>query len=197
MSISLVKGQKIDLTKNNKSLKQLLIGLGWSPADTNRKGFFKKTSSIDLDSSVFMLRGDKLVNNRDIIYFGNLKSTCGGVIHKGDNLTGTGNGNDDEQILVDLDKIPQDVNKLVFVINIYSCNIRKQDFGMIKNAFIRIVNNTDKNELLNFNLTEGYSGKTAMIIGEVYRHDKEWKFAAIGEGTNDISIDSLACKYRG
>lgn len=195
MSVSLVKGQKIDLTKNNSNLKQLLIGLGWDPVTTTKRSFFKSKPSIDLDSSVFMLRGDKIVNNNDIIYFGNLKSKCGSIIHRGDNLTGSGHG-DDEQILVDLDKIPEDVNKLVFVINIYRCKEKNQDFGMIKNASIRVVNNADNKELLNYNLSDDYAGKTALIIAEVYRYNKEWKFAAIGEGTMDTSIDGLASKYR-
>ena len=119
MSISLVKGQRIDLTKNNAGLKNLLVGLGWDPVEV-KHGLFgkKKTADIDLDASVLMLKNDKLQNKDDLIYFGNLKSKCGGVIHTGDNLTGEGDG-DDEQILIDLSKINKDVNKLVFVINIY------------------------------------------------------------------------------
>lgn len=195
MSVNLVKGQKIDLTKGNAGLKQLLIGLGWDPVKQGRGLFKRKAPEIDLDSSVFMLRGDKLVSNDDVIYFGNLASRCGGVVHKGDNLTGSGEG-DDEQIIINLERIDSEVNKLVFVINIYSCISRKQDFGMIQNAFIRVVNNGDGKEMLKFNLTEGYAGRTALILAEVYRHNGEWKFAAIGEGTMDTKIDELASRYR-
>ena len=142
-----------------------------------------------------MLKNDKLQNKDDLIYFGNLKSKCGGVIHTGDNLTGEGDG-DDEQILIDLSKINKDVNKLVFVINIYACESRKQDFGMIKNAYIRIADNSSKKELIKYNLTDDYSGKTALIVGEVYKHNGEWKFAALGEGTNHIRLSDIAADYR-
>ena len=196
MSISLVKGQRIDLTKNNTGLKNLLVGLGWDPVEVKHSLFGKKkTADIDLDASVLMLKNDKLQNKDDLIYFGNLKSKCGGVIHTGDNLTGEGDG-DDEQILIDLSKIDKEVNKLVFVINIYACESRKQDFGMIKNAYIRIADNSSKKELIKYNLTDNYSGKTALIVGEVYKHNGEWKFAALGEGTNHIRLSDIAADYR-
>lgn len=196
MSISLVKGQRIDLTKNNTGLKNLLVGLGWDPVEVKR-GLFgkKKGADIDLDASVIMLKDDKLQNKDDLIYFGNLKSKCGGVIHTGDNLTGEGDG-DDEQILIDLSKINKDVNKLVFVINIYACESRKQDFGMIKNAYIRIADNSSKKELIKYNLTDDYSGKTALIVGEVYKHNGEWKFAALGEGTSHVRLSDIAADYK-
>ena len=196
MSISLVKGQRIDLTKNNAGLKNLLVGLGWDPVEVKR-GLFgkKKVADIDLDASVIMLKDDKLQNKDDLIYFGNLKSKCGGVIHTGDNLTGEGDG-DDEQILIDLSKINKDVNKLVFVINIYACESRKQDFGMIKNAYIRIADNSSKKELIKYNLTDNYSGKTALIVGEVYKHNGEWKFAALGEGTSHVRLSDIAADYK-
>ncbi len=196
MSISLVKGQRIDLTKNNAGLKNLLVGLGWDPVEVKR-GLFgkKKVADIDLDASVIMLKDDKLQNKDDLIYFGNLKSKCGGVIHTGDNLTGEGDG-DDEQILIDLSKIDKEVNKLVFVINIYACESRKQDFGMIKNAYIRIADNSSKKELIKYNLTDNYSGKTALIVGEVYKHNGEWKFAALGEGTSHVRLSDIAADYK-
>ena len=196
MSISLVKGQRIDLTKNNAGLKNLLVGLGWDPVEVKR-GLFgkKKVADIDLDASVIMLKDDKLQNKDDLIYFGNLKSKCGGVIHTGDNLTGEGDG-DDEQILIDLSKIDKEVNKLVFVINIYACESRKQDFGMIKNAYIRIADNSSKKELIKYNLTDDYSGKTALIVGEVYKHNGEWKFAALGEGTSHVRLSDIAADYK-
>ena len=196
MSISLVKGQRIDLTKNNAGLKNLLVGLGWDPVEVKR-GLFgkKKVADIDLDASVIMLKDDKLQNKDDLIYFGNLKSKCGGVIHTGDNLTGEGDG-DDEQILIDLSKIDKEVNKLVFVINIYACESRKQDFGMIKNAYIRIADNSSKKELIKYNLTDNYSGKTALIVGEVYKHYGEWKIAALGEGTSHVRLSDIAADYK-
>lgn len=201
MSINLVKGQKIDLTKNNSTLKNILVGLGWDPIKKGIKGFFKLGSSqhnIDVDASVIMLRNDKFAKKEDLVYFGNLKSTCGGVIHTGDNLTGDGTGTeteDDEQILVDLSKIPKDVNKLVFVVNIYDCVKRKQSFGMVQNAFIRIADQKNNKNIAMFNLTEDYTGKTALVVGEVYRHDGDWKFAAIGEGTQDTCLNDMVHKY--
>jgi len=198
MSINLVKGQKIDLTKNNSSLKKLLVGLGWDPVKQERKGLFGFGASapdVDVDASVIMLRNDKLVGKDDVIFFGNLRSRCGGVIHTGDNLTGDGDG-DDEQILVDLSKIPQDVNKLIFVTNIYDCVKRKQSFGMIQNAFIRIADNNTNNNIAKFNLTEDYNGKTALVVGELYRYNGEWKFNAIGEGTQDTGLGEMINKYR-
>jgi len=196
MSISLVKGQKIDLTKNNSGLKKMLVGLGWDPVE-QKKSFFGLLGSslpdVDVDASVIMLRNDKLTSKEDVIFFGNLKSKCGGVAHMGDNLTGGGDG-DDEQILIDLAKIPQDVNKLIFVTNIYECIRRKQSFGMIQNAFIRIADDSSKNIAM-FNLTEDYNGKTALIVGELYRHNSEWKFNAIGEGTQDTSLGDILRKY--
>ena len=196
MSINLVKGQKIDLTKNNSGLKKLVVGLGWDPVKQGKKGFFGLGSSapdVDVDASVIMLRNDKLVSKEDLVYFGNKNSRCGGVIHTGDNLTGGGDG-DDEQILIDLSKITQDVNKIIFVTNIYECIKRKQSFGMIENAFIRIADDSNKNIAM-FNLTEDYNGKTALIVGELYRHNSEWKFNAIGEGTQDTSLSDMLRKY--
>ena len=196
MSISLVKGQKIDLTKNNSGLKKLLVGLGWDPVKQGKKGFLGLGSSapdIDVDASVIMLRNDKFVSKEDLIYFGNKNSRCGGVIHTGDNITGGGDG-DDEQILIDLSKIPQDVNKIIFVTNIYECIKRKQSFGMIQNAFIRIADDSNK-IIAMFNLTEDYNGKTALIVGELYRHNNEWKFNAIGEGTQDTCLSDMLRKY--
>lgn len=196
MGINLVKGQKIDLTKGNSGLTNLLVGLGWDAVKVAKKGFFgKKTPNIDLDASVIMLREDVAKYKEDVIYFGNLKSKCGGVIHTGDNLTGDGDG-DDEQILIDLQKIPQDVNKLIFVINIYACKQRNQDFGMIENAYIRISDNSNKSELIRFDLKDNYAGKTAMLVGEVYRYGNEWKFAAIGEGTNDEGLGQMIARYQ-
>lgn len=198
MAINLVKGQKIDLTKNDSSIKDLLIGLGWDPVEQSSGGLlkmFKGQANIDVDASVIMLRNNKFVNKKDMVYFANLRSRCGGVIHTGDNLTGQGDG-DDEQIIVNLPKLPQDVNKLVFVTNIYKCVERKQHFGMIKNAFIRVANNSTGESIAKFNLSDDYRGKTALIVGEIYRYNREWKFNSIGEGTQDTTISHMLNRYK-
>ena len=124
--------------------------------------------------------------NQTLVYYGNLRHPSDAVIHQGDNLTGAGEG-DDEQIMVDLSRLPAEVDKLVFVVNIYDANVRRQHFGMIKNAFIRIVDLSNRTEICRFNLTEDYSGKTGMVVGEIYRHAGEWKFNAIGQGVTDAS----------
>lgn len=141
-----------------------------------------------------MLENDKMTDSKNVIYFGNLKSRCGGVVHTGDNLTGEGDG-DDEQILIDLAKVPAQINKLVFVVNIYDCVRRKQDFGMIQNAFIRVVDQANREELVTYNLRDNYSGRTSLIAAEIYRQDGEWKFAAVGEGTNDTKIGDIVNRY--
>lgn len=194
MAISLAKGQKIDLTKGNAGLTSLLVGLGWDPV--KKKGFFgSKTPNIDCDASVFMLNEKgHLDRKEDLVYFANLTSPCGGVHHSGDNLTGDGDG-DDEQIVVNLKKIPQNIHKLLFVVNIYNCVKLRQDFGMIENAFIRIVNNSNNTELAHFNLTDDHAGMTALIPGEFYRNNGEWKFNAIGQATKDTSISQIAANY--
>lgn len=197
MAISLQKGQRIDLTKGKAGLSKLLVGLGWRPVSSG--GFFGKLfggggANIDCDASVLMLENDKMTDSKNVIYFGNLKSRCGGVVHTGDNLTGEGDG-DDEQILIDLAKVPAQINKLVFVVNIYDCVRRKQDFGMIQNAFIRVVDQSNREELVTYNLRDNYSGKTSLIAAEIYRQDGEWKFAAVGEGTNDTKIGDIVNRY--
>jgi len=152
-------------------------------------------NQIDCDASVIMLdANNKFTKKENLVYFGNLKDTSGSVQHMGDNLTGDGDG-DDEQIKIDLNRIPADVHHLIFVVNIYDCQRRKQDFGLIQNAFIRVVNASNNQELLKFNLTDNYAGRTALTVGEVYRYNNEWKFAAIGEGTNDISLSELVKRY--
>lgn len=195
MSISLQKGQKVSLTKENAGLSNILIGLGWDEAKRARGGFFApKPQPIDCDASVLLLKGGKLYDKSDIIYFGNLQHKTGAVWHMGDNLTGAGDG-DDEQIVVDLSRLPQEYDRIVLVVNIYQALQRKQHFGMIENAFIRLVDGKTNREMCKYNLTENYSGMTAMIFGEVYRHNGEWKFNAIGQGTNDPGIGQLAQRY--
>ena len=195
MSISLQKGQKVSLTKENAGLSNVLIGLGWDEAKRSRGGFFApKPQAIDCDASALLLKSGKLYDKSDIVYFGNLQHKSGAVWHMGDNLTGAGEG-DDEQIVVDLSRLPAEYDRIVIVVNIYQALQRKQHFGMIENAFIRLVDGKTNKEMCKYNLTENYSGMTAMIFGEVYRHNGEWKFNAMGQGTNDPGIGQLAQRY--
>ncbi len=170
----------------------MIIGLGWDEVKRARGGFFApKPQPIDCDASAFVLKNGKLTNKEDIVYFGNLRHKSGTIQHMGDNLTGAGEG-DDEQIIVDLARIPGEYDRIVIVVNIYQAVKRNQHFGMIQNAFIRLVDGRNNHEMCRYNLTENYSGMTAMIFGEVYRHNGEWKFNAIGQGTNDPGIGELA-----
>lgn len=193
MGVNLQKGQKLDLTKGNAGLQKLVVGLGWDAI--KKTGFFGMTSKIDIDcdASVIMLNANGKMS--ELVYFGNKVSSKGAVTHSGDNRTGEGDG-DDESIIVDIAKIPENVDKLIFVVNIYDCANRKQDFGMIQNAYIRIMNGANSEELAKFNLSESYAGKTTLVTGEIYRHSGEWKFNAIGEGTTDRSLTEIVAKYK-
>ncbi len=182
MSVSLQKGQKISLTKDNAGLARVIVGLGWDEAPRKRKGLFgPKPEPIDCDASAIMLQDGKLKYKNDVVYFGNLKHDSNTVIHTGDNLTGAGEG-DDEQIIVDLQKMPNNYDRIVIVVNIYQAFQRQQHFGMIKNAFIRIVDEVSGEELIRYDLGEDFSIETAVVVGEIYRHCGEWKFNAIGSG---------------
>jgi len=175
MSVSLTKGANISLSKEAPGIEELQIGLGWDARSTDGVDF-------DLDASCFMLNASgKVRNDYDFIFYNNLKSACGSVEHTGDNLTGAGDG-DDETILVDLNKVPADVEKLAFTVTIHEASARHQNFGMVSNAYIRIVNRKDNKEVARFDLTEDASTNTAMIFGEVYRHSGQWKFRAVGQG---------------
>jgi tellurium resistance protein TerD len=194
MTISLVKGQKVDLTKGNAGLSKLVVGLGWNPVE--KKSFFgSKKVDIDCDASALLLDENGKLQGKNLVCFHNLKSPDGSVVHSGDNRTGEGDG-DDEQIHIDLGRLPANIHKVLMVVNIYDCVNRKQDFGMIKSAYIRVLNQTNEQELIRFNLTDNYSGKTALVVGEIYRHSGEWKFNAIGEGTNAPHVDILARSYQ-
>ncbi len=195
MSVSLQKGQKVSLTKDNAGLSKIMAGLGWDEAQKARGGFFApKPKPIDCDASALLLRNGRLCDKSDIVYFGNLAHRTGAIQHLGDNLTGAGDG-DDEQILIDLSKIPAEYDRIVIVVNIYQAVQRRQHFGMINNAFIRLVDQRDNKEMLQYSLTDDYSGMTAMIFGEIYRHNGEWKFSAAGQGTNDPGLGELANRY--
>ncbi len=203
MAINLQKGQRVDLTKGNPGLSKIMVGLGWDPVQKSSGGGLfgglfgggGSGANVDCDASVILLgANDKLQNNNDVVYFGNLKSKDGSIIHSGDNLTGDGDG-DDEQVSIELNKVPSHVEKLVFVVNIYDAVKRKQHFGMIRNAFIRVVNPSNNQELIKYNLTDDYSGKTSLIVGELYRHGNEWKFAAVGTGTNASGLSEVVRSY--
>ena len=201
MGVNLQKGQKVNLKKSDgQALSRIRIGLGWDPVEQKKGGLFGSifggsAPDIDCDASVLVCKGGRLSGKKDVVYFGNLKHPSGAIVHTGDNLTGDGEG-DDEQILVDLTAVPQDYDKLVFVVNIYDCESRKQDFGMIANAFIRICDERTGEEFCRYNLSESYAGMTAMIFGEIYRHNGEWKFNAIGQGTKDKGLNELARRYQ-
>lgn len=196
MSVNLQKGQKVDLTKGNSGLKALVVGLGWDEAP-RKFSLFSRRQDIDCDASAILVdaQSGKLMGPVDVVYYGNLTHRTGAVRHCGDNLTGAGDG-DDEQIIVELNKVPADFSKIVFVVTIYKARERNQQFGMIKNAFIRIVDADTGKELCKYNLSENYEGKTAMIFGEVYRYNGEWKFGAIGEPTTDDGIAEMAARFQ-
>ena len=195
MSVNLQKGQKVDLTKNNQGLSRVIVGLGWDEVAQKRGLFSKKPADIDCDASAIMLTaGDKLSSNSDVVFYHNLRHSSGAVNHQGDNLTGAGDG-DDEQIIVDLKKVPDQYQKIVFVVTIYQARERAQHFGLIQNAFIRIVDASNGSELCKFDLSEDYSGSTAMIFGELYRYNGEWKFSAVGQPTNDNGISEMAKRF--
>ena len=195
MSVNLSKGQRINLSKEVEGLSKIMVGLGWDAAKQSGgilNHLFGSTSySIDCDASaITMGNGNKY---RACIYYGNLSED--NVYHHGDNLTGDGDG-DDEQITVDLAHLSSEIERIVFVVNIYNCTERKQDFGLIKNAYIRLVDESTGKEICKYNLSDDYAGKTAMIFAEVYRNNGEWKFNATGQGTNDASISQLINRYR-
>ncbi len=176
MAISLQKGQKVDLTKGNAGLTKIFIGLGW---DTNR---YDGGKDFDLDASAFLTgENGKVYSDSDFVFYGNLKHTSESVEHTGDNLTGEGEG-DDEVINVDLSKIPSNIAKIAFTVTIHEADLRGQNFGMVSNAFIRVVNANDNMELIRYDLGEDYSIETAVVVSELYRHGTEWKFNAIGSG---------------
>ncbi len=176
MPISLSKGQKVSLTKDNPGLKKVVVGLGW---DTNT---FDTGADFDIDSSAFLLtESGKVSKPEDFVFYGNLKHPSGAVTHCGDNRTGAGEG-DDEQIKIDLSKIPAEITKIDFTVTIHEAEARRQNFGQINNSFIRIYNEETNEEILRYDLGEDFSIETAAVFGELYKHGNEWKFNAIGSG---------------
>ncbi|EOT23441.1 tellurium resistance protein TerD [Eubacterium sp. 14-2] len=176
MPINLTKGQKVDLTKGNPGLKSIMVGLGW---DVNA---FDSGADFDLDTAAFLLGPNgKCPSEKEFIFYSNLEHSSGSVKHMGDNLTGEGEG-DDEQILIDLSQVPMGVDKIAFTVTIYDSETRRQNFGQVSNAFIRIVDDATGQELIRYDLGEDFSIETAVVVGELYRHGGEWKFNAIGSG---------------
>lgn len=176
MPINLSKGQKVDLTKGNPGLKNIMVGLGW---DVNA---FDSGAAFDLDAAAFLLDDTgKCPTEKEFVFYGNLTHISESVKHMGDNLTGEGDG-DDEQIQIDLARIPANVTKVAFTVTIYDADARRQNFGQVTNAFIRIVDESTNAELIRYDLGEDFSIETAVVVGELYRHNGEWKFNAIGSG---------------
>ena len=181
MSVKLQKGQKVSLSKENAGLSRVIVGLGWDEVERKRSFFAPKPQDIDCDAFAIMLKNGKLVDNKDIVYFGNLSHYTNSVNHMGDNLTGEGDG-DDEQIEVDLSLVPANIEKIAFTVTIYDAENRHQNFGQVSNAYCRIVDENTNEELIRFDLGEDFSIETAVVVGELYKHNGEWKFNAIGSG---------------
>lgn len=178
MGVSLQKGQKVDLTKGNPGLKKIMVGLGW---DVNQ---YDNGADFDLDAAAFLLgENGKVLSDEDFVFYNNLAHKSEAVIHQGDNLTGEGEG-DDEQVEVDLEKVPGNISKVAFTVTIFEADSRKQNFGQVQNAYIRIVDETTGSEIIRYDLGEDFSIETAVVVGELYRHGSEWKFNAIGSGFN-------------
>ena len=176
MAITLSKGQKVSLTKGNPGLKHIVVGLGW---DTNK---YDGGFDFDLDSAAFLLDENGKVNaDTDFVFYNNLKHSSGAVEHLGDNLTGEGDG-DDEQVKVDLSLVPQNISKIAFTVTIREALERRQNFGQVSNSYVRVIDEDTNQELLNYELGEDFSIETAIVVCEIYRHNGEWKFNALGSG---------------
>ena len=176
MAVSLTKGQKVDLTKGNPGLEKVIVGLGW---DTNR---YDGSADFDLDASAFLLKADgKVLKDEDFIFYNNLESETKAVIHTGDNRTGEGEG-DDEQIIIEFSKVPANIERIAITVTIHDAAERHQNFGQVSNAFIRIVNESNNEEVLRYDLAEDFSIETVLVIAELYKHNGEWKFNAVGSG---------------
>ncbi len=176
MAVNLTKGQKVDITKGNEGLNKIIVGLGW---DVNK---YDGDKDFDLDASAFLLSSSgKVRSDADMVFFNQTTGGNGSVEHTGDNRTGEGEG-DDEQIKITLKDVPADVEKIAFVITIFEAEERNQNFGQISNSFVRVVDEVKNEEIVHYDLGEDFSVETALIVGELYKHNGEWKFAAIGSG---------------
>lgn len=176
MGITLAKGQRVDLTKSNPGLKNIVVGLGW---DVNK---YDGGSQFDLDTAAFLLEGSgKVTNDSDFVFYNNLRHPSGSVEHLGDNTTGVGDG-DDEQIKIQLDAVPANIERIAFTATIHEAVARNQNFGQVSNAYIRVFDETAGTELIRYDLAEDFSIETAIVVGELYRNNGEWKFNAVGSG---------------
>ena len=188
MAVCLKKGQKVDLTKNNPGLSKITVGLGW---DVNR---YDSGSDFDLDASAFLLGANgRVPSDTEFVFYGNGQHPSGSVVYGGDNRTGEGEG-DDEQIFVDLKSVPANIEKIDFTVTIYEAAERRQNFGQVSNAFVRIVDDSTGTELIRYDLEEDFSIETALVVGELYRHNGEWKFNAIGSGYQG-GLEALCRNY--
>ncbi|EDS78129.1 tellurium resistance protein TerD [Clostridium botulinum C str. Eklund] len=188
MAINLSKGQKINLSKEAPGLKEAIIGLGW---DTKQ---FDGGFDFDLDASAFLVGSNGRVNNdEDFVFYNNLEHPSGSVIHTGDNRTGDGAG-DDEAIIIDFSKVPESIEKIAIAVTIYDAEGRKQNFGQVLNAFVRLVNKENGEEILRYDLSEDFSIETALVFCEIYRHNGEWKFSAVGSGFEG-GLEALCKNY--
>ncbi len=175
MAVNLTKGGNVNLSKEAPTMTKVIAGLGWDARVTDGQSF-------DLDASVFLVGADgNVLSDQHFVFFNHVQSPDGSVIHQGDNRTGEGDG-DDEQVKIALDHVASDIQKAVFAVTIYDAEARKQNFGMVSNAYIRIVNEDTNTEIARYDLTEDASTETAMVFGELYRHHGEWKFKAVGQG---------------
>ena len=187
MAVLLKKGGNISLSQTDSNLRHILIGLGWEARLTDGAPF-------DLDASAFMVgENGKVRRDEDFIFYHKLESECGSVVHTGDDAVG-GGGGDDEALKIDFDKVPDAIKRVIICVTIYEADARGQNFGQVDNAFMRIVNLDNNIEIARFDLTEDYSTETAMIFGEVYRHNNEWKFKAVGQGFSG-GLESLCHKF--
>ncbi len=187
MAVSLGKGGNVSLSQTEPSLKKILIGLGWEARSSDGENF-------DLDASAFLVRENGKVRcDEDFIFYNQLVSTCGSVVHTGDDSTG-GSGGDDEALKIDFEKVPELIKRVVVCVTIHGANARRQNFGQVDGAFMRIANLDNDVEIARFDLTEDYSTETAMIFGEVYRHNSEWKFKAVGQGFSG-GLEALCGKF--
>lgn len=197
MGLSLQKGQNLSLTKTDPGMVRALLGLGWDARPTDGQQF-------DLDASALLLgEDDKVRNDNDFVFYNQMGDVTlpprpnarpedplafdpdrASVMYQGDNRTGEGDG-DDEQIIVELTRVPNDVHRIVFAVSIYDAAQRRQTFGQVRNAFIRLVNDATGTEVARYDLSEDYASETALIFAELYRHNGEWKFRAVGQGWND------------
>jgi tellurium resistance protein TerD len=187
MAVSLGKGANVSLSKTQSGLKKILIGLGWEARSSDGIDF-------DLDASAFMVSDNgKVTREEDFVFYNQLLSLCGSVEHTGDNLTGDGDG-DDEVLKIDFEKVPNSIKRIIVCVTIHDAKARNQSFGQVDKAFMRIANLENDIEIARFDLSEDYSTETAMIFGEVYHHNDEWKFKAVGQGFAG-GLDALCGKF--